>query len=61
MVALQGSYPGYKINDDVLESFSNTSSETTYFINLENDKTELKLRGDATGTFTVEDRIKKKG
>src|SRR4051812_36710230 len=28
MVALQGSYPGYKISDDVLESFSNTSSET---------------------------------
>ena len=60
MVSLQGKYPGYRINGDVLESFSNTTNETTYYLDVENDKTELKLHSDASGNFTVEDRIKKK-
>ena len=59
-VALLDKYNGYRINDDVLESFSNSNGETAYYINLENDKTELKVRGDATGNFTIEDKIKKK-
>ena len=56
-LALQSKYAGYNINDTVIELLA---EGTTYFINAENEKYQVKLQADTAGNITVINKAKKK-
>lgn len=57
LVAIKDKYAGYKINDGILEVFSN--DETSYYISAENAKFTVKIKSDASGSLSVTDKVKK--
>ncbi len=57
LLSLKDRYAGYNIDNSVSEVFSN--NETKYYIKAENAKNELSLSADASGDFTVENKVKK--
>ena len=58
LTALQERYEGYDIDNTVSEVFEN--NETNYYIKVENRKHKIILVADASGSFMVEDKVKKK-
>ena len=55
--AVEEKYGPYTIDPSVIEL---TADQTTYFLNVENEKVALKIKADASGYIMVENRLKKK-
>lgn len=55
--AVEEKYGSYTIDPSVIEL---TGDQTSYFLNVENEKVALKIKSDASGYIIVENRLKKK-
>jgi glycine cleavage system H lipoate-binding protein len=55
--AIEEKYGTYAIDQTVIEL---SADQTSYFVNVENEKAALKIKSDASGYLTVENKIKKK-